>query len=89
MTYFDEDEVSALLVFGNAATAEHYVGESEGLSLADGWRAVEVNLGGLVTVCAAFGIGYVALPGGPRLGKVLGGTVLDVAQALEGYEFEG
>jgi hypothetical protein len=87
MDHVAEGEVESLLIFGNAETAEHYVKESEGLSLAYGWRAVEVSLGDLVAICAAFGIGYLALPGGPGLGKVLGGPVLDVAQALTDFEF--
>ena len=41
-----------------------------------------VGMGELVAICAAFGIGHVALPTSPGLGQAGVGSVLEVADAL-------
>jgi hypothetical protein len=78
----DDEDVVALGLFHNTALAERYLDETEGLALADGWRAATMDLGDLVAVCAAFGIGYVAIPTGPGLADAYVGPVLEVAENL-------
>jgi hypothetical protein len=78
----EDDDVVALGLFHNTAVAERYLDETEGLALADGWRAVEMGLGDLIAVCAAFGIGYVAIPTGPGMADSYVGPVLEVAKNL-------
>jgi hypothetical protein len=78
----NDEDVVALGLFHNAVVAERYLDETEGLALADGWRAATMDLGDLVAVCAAFGIGYVAIPTGPGLADSYVGPVLVVAEKL-------
>jgi hypothetical protein len=80
--YGGPDGVAALLVFADIVLATDYLDASEGLDAQEGWKVVEVEMGELVAICAAFGIGYVALPYGPGCGQAGVGPVLDVADAL-------
>jgi hypothetical protein len=80
--YGGPDGVAALLVFADIVLATDYLDLSEGLDAQAGWKVVEVGMVELVALCAAFGIGYVALPTSPGWGRAGVGPVLDVADAL-------
>jgi hypothetical protein len=80
--YGGPDGVVALLVFADIVLATDYLDLSEGLDVLEGWKVVEVGMGELVAICAAFGIGHVALPTSPGLGQAGVGSVLEVADAL-------
>jgi hypothetical protein len=80
--YGGPDGVVALLVFADIVIAKDYLDLFEGLDSLEGWKVVEVGMGELVAICAAFGIGYVALPTDPGLGQAGVGPVLEVADAL-------
>ncbi len=60
--------ISALIIFANVTVADEYVAESEGLGLANGWRAQMVDACDLAFVLEAFGVEYIALPTEPGLG---------------------
>jgi hypothetical protein len=80
--YGGQDGVVALLVFADIVLATDHLDLSEGLDALEGWKVVEVGMGELVAICAAFGIGHVALPTSPGLGQAGVGSVLEVADAL-------
>jgi hypothetical protein len=82
-----DGEVRSLLVFGSVEDAELFVAETDGVSLAEGWRAVMVSIEMLLDICDAFGVEHITIPLSVGLdADCIGGRVSAVVDFLREYE---
>jgi hypothetical protein len=72
-----DGEVRSVFAFGCLEDAEEFVAETEGLGLANGWRAMMVPVEDLSAICEMCDAAHISVPFGVGIeAEVLGGACL-------------